>query len=386
MVSMRSDVAEVVERLRDVRDLDLLRMLDQALSSGDAGSSDPDVVEPYRWFVARLGAGVTLTAAGYLPPALVSETMQRFGWDADWFGAGNREDLTGPVRDLRSSARQLGLLRVYRGRLLPTAAGRRLTEDSAGLLGHITRRLPLGAGEAEQQAGVLWLLAVAAGRSDALQVVGRGLAALGWVDRVTRRPVDPTDVTLLVHPTRMVFERLGLTGRRRSETSERASALARAALFAHELTDSPALPVQTSARELTVTLIDVEPPVWRRIVVPESLTLRALHGVLQTAMGWRDAHLHLFRVGRVVYGDVEDFPGELGDEEVTTLGDVAAQTGEFSYEYDFGDGWEHRVQVGDRTSASWHTALPGRRPRLPAGGLRRRPRLRAAAEGTRRPG
>ena len=39
---------------------------------------------------------------------------------------------------------------------------------------------------------------------------------------MTRRPVDPTDVTLLVHPTRMVFERLGLTGRRRSETrSER---------------------------------------------------------------------------------------------------------------------------------------------------------------------
>jgi hypothetical protein len=88
--------------------------------------------------------------------------------------------------------------------------------------------------------------------------------------------------------------------------------------------------------------------VWRRIAVPGSLTLRELHAVLQTAMRWEDAHLHLFRIGNVRYGDVEDFPGELGDEETTTVSDVAAGAAEFSYEYDFGDGWEHTIQVGQR--------------------------------------
>jgi hypothetical protein len=235
---------------------------------------------------------------------------------------------------------------------MPTPAGRRLTEDSAGLAEHIIRRLPLGTSEAEHQTGVLWLLAVAAGRSDALQVAGRGLAALGWVDRASGRPPDAADVAALVGPTRMVFERLGLFERRRSGLSDQASPLARAVLFGDEPASAPApTAAVVETRELTVTLVDVEPAVWRRIVVPESLSLRELHGVLQKAMGWRDAHLHLFRVGERVYGDVEDFPGELGDEEVTTVGDVAAQVGEFTYEYDFGDGWEHRVQVGDPTSA-----------------------------------
>jgi len=137
---MRADVTEVLDQLRTARDPHLLRLIDEALPDDVDLPFDPDIAEPYRWFVARLGDGVRLTAAGYLPPALVSETMQRFGWDADWFGAGNREERTGPVRDLRDSARQLGLVRVYRGKLLPTTAGRRYLEDTAGLWEHIARR------------------------------------------------------------------------------------------------------------------------------------------------------------------------------------------------------------------------------------------------------
>src|SRR4051812_15956766 len=133
---MRADVADIVERLRAARVPELLRLVDEALPDGVEPLPDADVVEPYRWFVAGLGDGVKLTAAGYLPPALVRETMPRFGWDADWIGAGNREDLTGPVRDLRDTARQLGLVRVHRGRLLPTSAGRRYAEDPTALWAH----------------------------------------------------------------------------------------------------------------------------------------------------------------------------------------------------------------------------------------------------------
>ncbi|SNR56114.1 hypothetical protein [Blastococcus mobilis] len=188
---MRNDAADVLDRLRDSRDPRLLRLIDDALRADTVTPPDPDVVEPYRWFLARVGDGLKLTAAGYLPPAVVSEIMRRFGWDADWVGAGNREDLTVPVSALRTSARRLGLVRVHRGVLLQSVAGRRLAEDPDGLWQHIAARLPLGSRDVELQAGVLWLLAIAARRPDPEHVVALGLRALGWVggtgDRRTRQ-------------------------------------------------------------------------------------------------------------------------------------------------------------------------------------------------------
>lgn len=58
------------------------------------------------------------------------------------------------------------------------------------------------------------------------------------------------------------------------------------------------------AVQLRVSLRDTA--VWRRVVVPDLLTLRQLHAVPQTAMGWEDYHLYLFEVDGVLYGDVEE--------------------------------------------------------------------------------
>lgn len=283
--------ADVIERLRGVRDPDFLRLIDEAAQGETAPV--PDVVEPYRWFLARLGAGVTLTSAGRLPPALFTETMQTLGWDVDWIGAGNREELTIPVAELRHSARSLGLVRVHRGRLLPTVLGRRLAHDPAGLWQHIAEKLPLGRSDVERHGGVLWLLAIAAGRRDSDRLVARGLGLLGWVGRSNSRPPDTRDAAAVVRDTRAVSDRLGLVSswpRSLGPLPEPARALARAALFggaesAQATSPAPVQSTSGSALELTVTLRDVQPPVWRRIVVPESLTLRELHAVLQTAMG-----------------------------------------------------------------------------------------------------
>ncbi len=43
-----------------------------------------------------------------------------------------------------------------------------------------------------------------------------------------------------------------------------------------------------------VTLLDVDPPVWRRFTVLRDLTLADLHHVIQAVMGWSDVHLHEF--------------------------------------------------------------------------------------------
>jgi Plasmid pRiA4b ORF-3-like protein len=54
-----------------------------------------------------------------------------------------------------------------------------------------------------------------------------------------------------------------------------------------------------------VTLDDIEPPIWRRLVVPLTTTHSELHHILQAAMGWTDSHLHQFEIGGLRYGDLD---------------------------------------------------------------------------------
>lgn len=48
---------------------------------------------------------------------------------------------------------------------------------------------------------------------------------------------------------------------------------------------------------LKIQLLDIEPSIWRRFVVPASITLDRLHDVIQVVMGWTDSHLHEFTIG-----------------------------------------------------------------------------------------
>lgn len=48
--------------------------------------------------------------------------------------------------------------------------------------------------------------------------------------------------------------------------------------------------------QFKITLKDVEPPVWRRVLVPETCTFYDLHTIIQDAMGWEDYHLHAFEI------------------------------------------------------------------------------------------
>lgn len=93
---------------------------------------------------------------------------------------------------------------------------------------------------------------------------------------------------------------------------------------------------------LRVTMRDVTPRVERIIDVPATITLDELHEVLQIAIGWTDSHLHQFRTGSRVYAvpfeDAEDGVDERGVR-------LSALPPSFVYAYDFGDGWEHEVEV-----------------------------------------
>ena len=56
-------------------------------------------------------------------------------------------------------------------------------------------------------------------------------------------------------------------------------------------------PPKASPVALRVELLNIEPLIWRRIVVSNQWTFAALHNYLQWVMGWHDSHAHEFRVG-----------------------------------------------------------------------------------------
>jgi hypothetical protein len=96
---------------------------------------------------------------------------------------------------------------------------------------------------------------------------------------------------------------------------------------------------------LEVVLREVTPLVRRVIDVPPTITLDELHEVLQVALSWTDSHLHQFGAGTLLYGTALpelDAPEDELDERWVRL---SALPSRFVYAYDFGDGWEHDVEV-----------------------------------------
>lgn len=103
--------------------------------------------------------------------------------------------------------------------------------------------------------------------------------------------------------------------------------------------------------QFKITLQGIDPPIWRRIQTKDC-TLDKLHEHIQTAMGWTNSHLHQFIIKGVIHGDPELIYEGWEDEESpvdsrrTKLSQIVPKNGKrfrFTYEYDFGDDWEHEI-------------------------------------------
>jgi hypothetical protein len=157
-----------------------------------------------------------------------------------------------------------------------------------------------------------------------------------------------------------------------------------------ELPPEPAVPATYTLR---IDVVGAQPPIWRRLAVRSDVTLDVLHRVLQGAFGWWDYHLHRFSAGDpytspyfVTPQDTEE--GEQGTpEHEARLDQVLTEPGaQLTYEYDFGDGWTHRLLLEsvapwpeDETRTAW--CLAGRRsgPLEDSGGIGRYEELAAWA-------
>ena len=70
--------------------------------------------------------------------------------------------------------------------------------------------------------------------------------------------------------------------------------------------------------QLKVRLLGISPRIWRRVLVPESVSLCELHGVVQLAMGWEGIHLFEFAVRSVRYAG-PDLSGTSTDVPLSDL-------------------------------------------------------------------
>jgi hypothetical protein len=96
---------------------------------------------------------------------------------------------------------------------------------------------------------------------------------------------------------------------------------------------------------LRITMAEIAPPIWRLIRVPEQFTLHQLHRVLQIVFSHLDYHLYAFQFESRHF-EAPDPESEAEDATATRLCDLALSPGsQFTYVYDFGDGWEHNIAV-----------------------------------------
>ena len=190
------------------------------LRDEDLGGS----VKPFAWLIDRVGLeGLTLTKAGWMPPAVVLDGMTTLGWRDEWIGEANREDLTYPMRELRESAERLRLIRKLKGRLelvsrMRPAIGRPavLAEQIARML--LRQRMTDG----QRVASTVLVIGLADGsittRRDAERQVIDVLNELGYADPQGRE-LDQRWFSSLTEPVLDVLEALGLwrLGRRRRD-------------------------------------------------------------------------------------------------------------------------------------------------------------------------
>ena len=121
--------------------------------------------------------------------------------------------------------------------------------------------------------------------------------------------------------------------------------------------------------QFKVILKDLKPPVWRRIQVPEDYSLYDLHVAIQDAFSWGDYHLHEFSTvtlreeERKHYGPPDSDNGDWRKviiEWEVKIKDIfqVDENKALNYDYDFGDNWQHRVELEKVLSAEIGVEYP----------------------------
>lgn len=127
------------------------------------------------------------------------------------------------------------------------------------------------------------------------------------------------------------------------------------------------------AYQIKITLVDSEPLIWRRVIVPAEITFKRLHDIIQFPMGWKDYHLYDFNIkeenlritcDKEVFGEYEFYSKMKLTKENVPHGFIAnilkvksklsskvkidkylTKGNSIEYIYDFGDYWKHDITL-----------------------------------------
>ncbi len=125
------------------------------------------------------------------------------------------------------------------------------------------------------------------------------------------------------------------------------------------------------AYELKISLKDAKPPIWRKVIVPSDINFMQLHNIIQVAMGWQNYHMYEFNfkeLDEVITNDSEAcdeyeyFNSKANEKQLLAIGfyehmpktlyakevkidKYLEKTKKFVYIYDFGDYWEHKIEL-----------------------------------------
>ncbi|MEZ6127854.1 MAG: MarR family transcriptional regulator [Planctomycetaceae bacterium] len=101
-----------------------------------------------------------------------------------------------------------------------------------------------------------------------------------------------------------------------------------------------------------ITLRDSQPAIYR-VIETKDVSIERFHELIQTAMGWTNSHLHQFEVDGEQFTDprfldngFEDF-GAVDYQGLNLSNWIRPDTKQWKavYEYDFGDGWMHDIEL-----------------------------------------
>jgi hypothetical protein len=113
--------------------------------------------------------------------------------------------------------------------------------------------------------------------------------------------------------------------------------------------------IQVESVELKITLNLLNDEVWRKVILPLKMPFDKFHKVIQTLFSWQDYHMHEFQIlngDQVVVklmpdDEMNDFPDSIERrlEKGVELAEYLPQYPKLKYIYDFGDYWEHDIEL-----------------------------------------
>jgi hypothetical protein len=118
--------------------------------------------------------------------------------------------------------------------------------------------------------------------------------------------------------------------------------------------------------QIKISLKNIQPKVWRRILVKSNTPLLDFHYIIQTTMGWTNSHLHRFRKNKMYFSiplEDEDFDefdrGEDYLKAKLKISDLLiTEKDKIIYDYDFGDDWSHEIILEKVLNIDINTIYP----------------------------